>query len=79
MAKKQVKDKEYKSVEDFEACYEELRQCLTKVRDKEAPLHKKIEAMERGVALHKEIRQILDRAELKIEEIKLGIEQEDEY
>lgn len=78
MAKKQEMERVYKSVEDFEACYEELRQCLNKVRDKEAPLHIKIEAMERGVELHREIRQILDSAELKIEEIKLGIEQEED-
>lgn len=78
MAKKNSNDKEHRTVEDFESCYEELKLCLAKVRDKEAPLAQKIEALERGVSLHREIKEILDNAELKIEEIKLGIEKEEE-
>lgn len=78
MAKKQASDKVYKSVEDFEACYKELRDCLAQARDNNQPLHNKIKALERGVELHREIRQILESAELKIEEIKLDLEKEED-
>lgn len=78
MATKIAKDKETKSLEDFEARYEELKQCLNTVKQKDAALYTKIEALEKGVALHKEIKSILDSAELKIEEIKLSMENEED-
>lgn len=69
---------EKRSIEKFEKSYAELKLCLEIVRQKESPLHKKIEALEKGVLLYNKIKEILNSAELKIEEIRLGLEKEEE-